>query len=64
MPDITKQLRIDIPPERFLAACSDVELYEVYLLLQGAEYQQRIEAIQAGEEAINYLKEDLNARNR
>ena len=33
MPNITKQLHIDITPEQFLAACSREELQEVDLLL-------------------------------
>jgi hypothetical protein len=33
MPKIDKVFTIDITPERFLAACSDTELYELYLLI-------------------------------
>jgi hypothetical protein len=33
MPKIEKVFTLDITPERFVSACSDTELFELYLLI-------------------------------
>lgn len=42
MPKLNFPLTIDVPPERFLDTCSDVELKELYLLLSIPKYQLRL----------------------
>ena len=39
MPKITKQFTLDITVQRFLNACSDDEIYELWLLLSSPKYQ-------------------------
>ncbi|RVU01111.1 hypothetical protein EOD41_10885 [Mucilaginibacter limnophilus] len=42
MPKITANHEIDITPERFLKACTDMELFELDLLLQSPRFANRI----------------------
>lgn len=42
MPQINKILTIDITPEKFLNACSAIELQEVAFLLESPAYKQKI----------------------
>ena len=42
MPIITHHNQIDISPERFLEACSDVELYETSLLLDSPRFREKL----------------------
>ena len=39
MPKIVKQFTLDIPVQRFVNACSDDEIYELWLLLSSPRYQ-------------------------
>jgi len=39
MPKLTKQFTLDITVQRFLNACSDDEIYELWLLLSSPKYQ-------------------------
>ncbi|OIQ22018.1 MAG: hypothetical protein BM557_01170 [Flavobacterium sp. MedPE-SWcel] len=64
MPKVTKILNLDITSEIFLNECSDTEIYELFILLQSDRFQDIILKAQAGEEAINHLKKDFNARNK
>ena len=43
MPKIQKIFEIDVTPEKFLNACSAVELQEVVYLLESQKYQQKIQ---------------------
>lgn len=42
MPRITRQLDLEITPERFLEACSVTELIELQLLLDSPRFQSKI----------------------
>jgi len=42
MPQITQVNTLDISPEKFLNACSKLELYETWLLMQSNRYQKII----------------------
>ena len=42
MPKIVKQFTLDIPVQRFVNACSDDEIYELWLLLSSPRYQSII----------------------
>lgn len=44
MPRITRQLDLEITPERFLEACSVTELIELQLLLDSPRFQSKITA--------------------
>jgi hypothetical protein len=46
MPTITQQNFIDITPEKFLEACSPVELMELDLLLGSPRFQARLKHTQ------------------
>lgn len=48
MPTITKIFEVDITPERFLDACTDLELKEIDLLIQSPRFQNRIKEKQIG----------------
>jgi hypothetical protein len=60
MPTITQANHIEIKPEAFVNACSDVELYGLWLLMNSAAIQRRLLVIEnAGvdEEAKEITKE-------
>lgn len=44
MPRITKHFELEITPERFLEACSILELQELDMLLQSPRYQDKLTA--------------------
>lgn len=48
MPEVTKVFTIDITPERFIDACSDIELKELDMLLSSPRFQQRLKATEIG----------------
>lgn len=48
MPEVSKVFYIDITPERFIEACSDLELKELDLLLSSPRFQQRLKATEIG----------------
>jgi hypothetical protein len=50
MPNITQTNYIHITPEKFLDACSDLELMELDLLLTSPRYQNRIRGISEPQE--------------
>lgn len=58
MPEITKIVKLEITPERFLENCSDNELREIDLLIQSERYQMRIREPKPIE--IGFIKKDEN----
>jgi hypothetical protein len=46
MPTISQHNLIEIKPETFVHACSDDELYGLWLIMTSAAVQKRIEAIE------------------
>jgi len=52
MPKIVKQLTIEIKLQRFLDACNDEEIYELWLLLSSPRYQSMIAGKQAPEKPV------------
>lgn len=48
MPTINQQTTLNISAERFVNACSDIELYELWLIMNSTGIQKRIEKIDAG----------------
>lgn len=42
MPKIQKQFHLEVTPEQFLNACSQDEVYELWLLINSNRYRQTI----------------------
>ncbi len=42
MPKISKQFFLEVTPEQFLNACSQDEVYELWLLINSNRYRQTI----------------------
>jgi len=48
MPKISKQFTLEIKPTRFLRACSNDEIYEIWLLLSESRYQTILKQQETG----------------
>lgn len=42
MPSISQSFELKVTPERFVKACSDLELYDLWLLMLRADTQQKL----------------------
>jgi hypothetical protein len=60
MPTIAQANYIEIKPEAFVNACSDEELYGLWLLMNSAAIQRRLLVIENGEHEQEQNKRSIN----